>query len=230
MGQEEQKEEREVLDSIYTDEITDISDTAFTISIKLDTINADGDTSDPPTILLHVSYPEAYPDEAPEIDISAPQDEPSHPYLDVSSDKARILEELAPVIEENMGMAMVFTLVSTIKEAAEQIVSERQASVRAEQEEVIARAEQEENKKFHGTPVTKETFLEWRNAFMIELQEDAQKRKEEKELDDKKKRIAKEDKKMTGRELWEKGLVGKVEEDYEDDGSAIDIEQLRVSG
>ena len=127
-------------------------------------------------------------------------------------------------------MAMVFTLVSTIKEAAEQIVSERQASVRAEQEEVIARAEQEENKKFHGTPVTKETFLEWRNAFMIELQEDAQKRKEEKELDDKKKRIAKEDKKMTGRELWEKGLVGKVEEDYEDDGSAIDIEQLRVSG
>lgn len=65
MGKDEQKEEREVLDSIFPDEITgrqyrdlfnlsgpvlitvDISDTSYRISIALDVTQQDGDDSEP---------------------------------------------------------------------------------------------------------------------------------------------------------------------------------------
>ena len=36
MGREEQQEEREVLDSIFPDEITDVTEHEFRLSIKLD--------------------------------------------------------------------------------------------------------------------------------------------------------------------------------------------------
>jgi hypothetical protein len=46
MGIEEQKEEREVLDSIFPEEIVDISDTEFRISIQLEVTNDEGDDSE----------------------------------------------------------------------------------------------------------------------------------------------------------------------------------------
>lgn len=69
MGRDEQKEEREVLDSIFPEEITgsssqlspmqnpayfadfaaDISETEYRISILLDVTNAEGDDSEPRT-------------------------------------------------------------------------------------------------------------------------------------------------------------------------------------
>jgi len=42
MGREEQREEREVLDSIFPDEIQDVSDTEYRITIALD-VPAQGD-------------------------------------------------------------------------------------------------------------------------------------------------------------------------------------------
>ena len=47
MGRDEQVEEREVLDSIFPDEITDVSDTAYRISVTLDIPQEDGDESTP---------------------------------------------------------------------------------------------------------------------------------------------------------------------------------------
>lgn len=41
MGREEQKEEREVLDSIYPDEITDISESSYRIAIALEAPSLD---------------------------------------------------------------------------------------------------------------------------------------------------------------------------------------------
>jgi hypothetical protein len=91
-----------------------------------------------------------------------------------------------------------------------------------------AKLEEEENKKFQGDAVTRETFLAWRERFMKEQAEAELKKVEEKEQEDKKARVKKEEKKMTGRELWEKGLVGKVEEeDDEEDG--VDIEKLKIA-
>jgi hypothetical protein len=165
------------------------------------------------TIILRVEYPPQYPDEAPRLDIIPPPNAPKHQYFDIQDDKANLLQSLEPTIEENLGMAMVFTLVSTLKDGAELLISERQSAAQAIKEVEAAKIEEEENRKFHGTPVTRETFLDWSRKFKEELVEEEKRRKEEQEAEDKKKRVYKEEVKMTGRELWEKGLVGKIDED-----------------
>ena len=68
--------------------------------------------------MLTVRYPEGYPDEAPELQLSPTPNAAPHPYLNIAEDKDQLLEGLEATIEENLGMAMVFTLVSTLKEAA----------------------------------------------------------------------------------------------------------------
>jgi hypothetical protein len=175
-------------------------------------------------------YPESYPDEAPRLDISAPPNAPKHPFLDVQEDKARLLQALDPVIEENIGMAMVFTLVSTLKDSAELLMTERHKAREALKEVEAQKAEEEENRKFQGTAVTRETFLEWRATFRAEMAEEERRRQEEKEAEDKRKtKGVKEEKKLTGREIWERGLAGKVEEDDEGDDGLEAVEQLKIS-
>ncbi|KAL2005859.1 hypothetical protein VTN00DRAFT_10352 [Thermoascus crustaceus] len=232
MGRDDQIEEREVLNSIFPDEITDISDTSYRIQITLDAPEQDGDEgAEPPVLFLQVSYPEAYPDVAPDLEITAPPNAPKHPRLDVQEDRARLLEALQPAIEENMGMAMIFTLVSTLKESAEQLMSERQAAAQAQREMEIAKAEEEENRKFQGTIVTRETFLEWRERFRREMEEEEQRRREEKEAEEKKKKpSAREEKKLTGKQLWERGLAGKADYDEDDEeGIPAAMEKMKVS-
>ncbi|KAI5292702.1 hypothetical protein KEM55_007585 [Ascosphaera atra] len=219
MGREDQIEEKETLSSIYADELTEISEHSYRIEITLDVTNLDEDgDAQPPQLLLEVSYPEAYPDVAPELDILTPPNSPKYPHFDLEEDKQRLLDALQPTIEDNMGMIMIFAVVDQLKEAAELLIKERQDAVTAHKLMQAEHAEREENKKFHGTPVTPETFIEWRNRFVQEMLEREQQEKEEREAEDKKKRGFKEEKKLTGRQLWERGLAGKADydEDFED--------------
>lgn len=180
-------------------------------------------------MLLTVRYPEDYPDKAPNLDLFPDEDTDPHPLINVADDKTELLAALEPVIEENMGMAMVFTLVSTLKEEAEQLVARRREAAARAHDEVVAAAEREENKKFHGTPVNRETFLAWREGFIREMEEEERAREEERLADLKKARI-KEPTKMSGRHLWETGLAkGEEMEEGEDDGVVEDLEKLKVS-
>ncbi|KAF4829319.1 RWD domain-containing protein [Colletotrichum tropicale] len=223
MGREEQVEEREVLDSIFPDEITDVSETEYRISIVLDVL---GD-EEPPTMLLQVRYPEAYPDEAPMLDLQSTPNATPHEWFNVSQDKERLLQGLEETIQENLGMAMVFTLVTTLKEAAENLVEERKQAKDKEHEEAVLAAEREENKKFQGTPVTPETFLKWRADFIKEMEELRQKEDEER-LAELKKAKVKEPVKLTGKQLWERGLAGKVDDDDDEGGLTEGVEKLKV--
>ena len=194
----------------------DISEIEYRISILLDIVNDDGDDSGPPTILLQVKYPNAYPDEAPMLDILPLPNAPIHPFFNVGSDKQRLRERLSETIEENMGMAMVFTLVSTIKDKAEELISKRQAAARLEHEQKLLAAEAEENKKFNGTPVNPETFNAWREGFKKEIDEIRTREDEAGEAMEKKKHKGKDALvQLTGKQLWERGMVGKIEEDEE---------------
>ncbi|KAI1770891.1 RWD-domain-containing protein [Hypoxylon cercidicola] len=225
MGKEEQVEEREVLDSIFPEEITDISDTEYRISIQLDLPDDDGadEPSEPPTLILHVQYPENYPDEAPMLDLSPPQNAVPHPYFSVAADKEQLLKGLEETIQENMGMAMIFTVVTTLKEEAELLVTDRREAAARAREDLLLAAEREENKKFHGTPVTPETFMKWREGFLKEMEEQQQ-REEEEKLAEMKKAKVKEPTKLTGKQLWERGLVGKIDEG--DDEESVPLEQV----
>lgn len=132
-----------------------------------------------------------------------------------------------------MGMAMVFTLVSTLKESAELLMSERVKAVQAQKEVEAAKAEEEENRRFQGTPVNKETFTEWCLKFKKEMEEEEQRQREEKEAEEKKLRkpSAKEEKKLTGKQLWERGLAGKADYDeYDEDAiPAAGIEKMKIA-
>lgn len=178
-----------------------------------------------------MTYPEAYPDVGPYLDITSPPNAFRHPELDVAEDKAELLQSLVPTIEDSLGMAMVFTLVTTLKEAAENLITERLQKAEADRDEQLRKKEEEENRRFHGALVTKEKFLEWREKFRAEMQEKERKQKEEEEVEDKKKRggTKTDEKRLTGKQLWESGLVGKGEEDDAEGEDAIAaVEKLQV--
>jgi len=80
-----------------------------------------------------------------------------------------------------------------------------------------AKAEEEENRKFEGTKVTRETFLQWSAGFKKEMEAEARRREQEREEEMKKKRTPKEEVKLTGKQLWERGIAGRPEEE-EDEG------------
>ncbi|EXJ68249.1 uncharacterized protein A1O5_08864 [Cladophialophora psammophila CBS 110553] len=234
MGIEEQKEEREVLESIFPDEITDLSDSSYRIAITLD-LPSEGhgdEEPEPPVLLLNVAYPETYPDVGPHLDITTPPNAPKHPQLDVAEDKARLLDALQPTIEDSLGMAMVFTLVTTLKEAAEVLVSDRIRQAE-EVKEIAARQKEEvENRRFHGALVTRERFLEWRDKFRREMEERERRAREEEETEDRRKKGGKlEEKRLTGKQLWERGLAGKGDEENTDGDDAVSaVEKLKVDG
>lgn len=184
----------------------------------------------PATIILNVQYLPSYPDEAPRLDLTQPPNAPKHPYLDIQDDKQRLLDALSETIEENLGMAMVFTLVTVLKDAAELLISERQNAKQALADIEAAKVEEEENRKFQGQAVTRESFLKWREGFRAELEEKKRVAEEEKEAEDRKKRIVREERKLTGKELWQQGLVGKGDDEGEDEGDDLQaMKDLKVS-
>ena len=116
----------------------------------------------------------------------------------------KILEASA---EENIGMASVFTLASTLKEEAEAIVQGKFDAAEQERVKELLRQEAEEQKKFIGTPVTVESFNEWRRKFRDEFKLD-EKDHVHTVYD------SKGQPKLTGREMFERG-ISKVDEDEE---------------
>ena len=117
-------------------------------------------------------------------------------------------------------MAMIFTVVTTLKDEAELLIAERQQAIQAIKDQEAAAAEAEENRKFEGTKVTREVYLDWSNRFKQEMAEAKKRAEELRELEEKKKRGPKEEKKMTGRELWEKGIATR---NFEDEDEGVDV-------
>ena len=139
---------------------------------------------------------------------------------------------------------MIFTLVSTLIESIEDLIRERVEAVDEAQAAEKRLEEEKENRKFEGEKVTKERFLIWRTGFQEEM---ARKKEEEREREEEGRKgkpalgakggvgvgVTEEGRKLTGKELWERGLVGKVEEDVEEGEDGVvgaGMEKLRVEG
>ena len=183
---QEQKDEIEAIESIYSEEIDILGDSPHRFTIPIKTAEYDDEDSDEGMMtLLMFTFPDTYPDLAPEIDVEECEG--------IDDD---VLEEykeaLMKVAEENLGMAMVFTIVS----AGIEWLGEKNDQLKREAEEEKARLkeleEEEERKKLEGTKVTIESFLAWKAEFDADM---AVLRKE--------KEAAKKDKnKKSGRELF----------------------------
>ena len=122
---------------------------------------------------------------------------------------------------------MIFTLVSALKDNIEQLVLERKTAIQAAKDVEAQKAEEVENAKFHGEAVTKESFLKWRERFRAEMEEKRAEEDRGRELELGKKKVVKVEERLTGRQLWERGMVGKVEE--EDMGEVDALEKLKVT-
>jgi hypothetical protein len=140
-----------------------------------------------------------------------------------------------------MGMAMMTMVIMSLKDSAEQLIAFRTSAKNDAASALIAQAEEAENAKFKGTPVSRETFLAWRKGFKEEVAEAEEKKKLEEAEADKKRRgassAAKHEGKLTGKQLWESGLAGKTleeeEEEDDDDDESFDglegVERLKIS-
>merc|ERR1712059_194955 len=154
-----------------------------TIPVKTDDYD-DEDTDDGMWILMKFTFPDKYPDEAPDIEFEEEDN--------LEDDVARELKQhLAGVCEENLGMAMVFTVVSEaiqwLGEHGDRLKEEAADAIRRKKEA----EDEEERKKLEGTKVTIESFLAWKAEFDAEMMS--------KKLNKEKSKM---DKKKNGRELF----------------------------
>ncbi|KAF5096843.1 hypothetical protein D0Z00_002644 [Geotrichum galactomycetum] len=182
---EEQAQEIEVLESIYPDELENVGEKW---------INPD-----------HDEYDEDEDDEEDEEE-QLPGVAPALLELN-QKDCLSLHKILEASAEENIGMASVFTLASTVKEEAEAIVQAKFDAAEQERVKEMLRQEAEEQKKFIGTPVTVESFKEWRLKFRAEFK-----------LDEKDHVHTVYDSKgqarLTGRQMFERG-ISNIDEDEE---------------
>lgn len=183
---EEQRNELEALESIYADSFTVLSASPASFSI---TVSSEAEEEEENVVLsLKFTYVGRYPDEAPLYEILSQEN------LD-DSDTSGVLALLHEQAQENLGMVMIFTLVSAVQDKLNEIVD--QIKTRREEEKLIMEKEAEEAEKvrFHGTPVTIENFLSWKAKFDVELLEIRRKKQKEEEQSGKSK--------LTGKQLFE---------------------------
>ncbi|KAL1416209.1 hypothetical protein MTO96_006469 [Rhipicephalus appendiculatus] len=164
--QEEQRNEIEALESIYPSEL-EILETepfhAFTIDVKADA----GDQPEDEQMSVKLKFT----------------------YEDVET----LVTALKEQVQENLGMVMIFTLVS----AATEWLNQHTESVKFNKNEALRlqkeKDEEAERVKFEGTRVTVESFMAWKSKFDAEMAEIRNKDK-----------ILNASGKLTGRELFEK--------------------------
>ncbi|KAI0006013.1 RWD-domain-containing protein [Russula compacta] len=219
-------EEFEVLESIYADELIKLSEKEIKIDIEPDSLE-DGEES--LKLALTVHYTDNYPDELPELSLEPLEGVTDEEEMDTLLDSTRV------VSQENIGMAMTFTIVSHLREQLSKLIQTRSERRRKEALELERKALEEEEARTRGTPVTIESFRGWkikfdREASLRKMREEEEKLKAmtAKEREEHK-RIAV---RLTGRQLFErdKNLATSDASLLEEGTVSVDISQYeRIS-
>ncbi|XP_004297614.1 PREDICTED: RWD domain-containing protein 1 [Fragaria vesca subsp. vesca] len=217
--EQEQEMEIEALEAILMDDFKEIhsgesglnaTKKCFQITLSPLDDEADELTTAPVQLGLIFSHMEKYPDEPPLLNVRS--------IRGIHGEHIRILrEKLQQEAYENLGMAMIYTLVTSAKEwLSEQYgqdtsIEDAIAAEEAAKDDIIVP---------HGEPVTYETFLAWREMFEAELALERAKLMPESALS------APKEKRLTGRQWFETGRAaargaataaeGSDEEDDED--------------
>ncbi|KAK1312212.1 hypothetical protein QJS10_CPA07g00906 [Acorus calamus] len=220
---QEQEMEIEALQAILMDDIEEVDSSesglvtnnrCFQILLSpQDDDDLDDSSYIPVELALFFSHTERYPDEPPLLNIKS--------VRGIKSEDLSILKEkLEQEASENLGMAMVYTLVSSAKEwLSEKYGHDGQVQDVDEDEE-----SKEDIIIPHGEPVTVESFIAWRERFEAELALERAKLIPDSAL------TAPKEKKLTGRQWFEsgratvKGAAHVVEGSEEEDEEDIDFD------
>ncbi|KAL0715365.1 hypothetical protein Bca4012_064687 [Brassica carinata] len=219
---QEQEMEIEALESILADDFKEIhssesglntSNQCFQITVTPQDDDVEESSSIPPVQLgLVFSHTENYPDEVPLLDVKSIRG------IHVG-DLTILKEKLEQEASENLGMAMIYTLVSSAKDWLSEHYGQDDGVDYAEEEA----AKEDEVIVPHGEPVTLETFVAWRERYEAELALERAKLMPESAL------TAPKEKKLTGRQWFESGkargtVVTADQESEEEDDEDIDFE------
>ncbi|XP_013139126.1 PREDICTED: RWD domain-containing protein 1 [Papilio polytes] len=204
----EQTSEVEALDSIYYGEMKILETepyNKFCIPIMSEGFEDGGEGL---SCQLTFTYTAKYPDELPIVEIENEEN-----FGD--ADRNQLLEHLMEQGKENLGMVMVFTLVS----AGQEWLNEKWDSMKREKEEKVLakiRADEEaEQKRFEGTRVTVESFLAWRKQFENDMGIPAKREREGKDKN-----------KLTGKELFLRDTtLNESDLKFLDDGDAVKVDE-----
>ncbi|KAF3509913.1 hypothetical protein F2Q69_00009990 [Brassica cretica] len=192
---EEQEMEIEALESILADDFK-VLERSFCLAVQLG---------------LVFSHTENYPDEAPLLDVKSIRG------IHVG-DLTILKEKLEQEATENLGMAMMYTLVSSAKDWLSEHYGQDDGDDYAEEEA----AKEDEVIVPHGEPVTLETFVAWRERYEAELALERAKLMPESAL------TAPKEKKLTGRQWFEsgkaRGTVVTADQESEEADEDIDFE------
>jgi len=144
------EEEFEVLESIYPEELTRVSDSEVELRVEPEEETSGVESL---TLALHVSYSPEYPDTLPDLELHALTGT-------LQNDESEgLLQGLRAIGEENLGMAMTFTLVSHLREALTIVCKTRAEKAERDEAEKERRRILEEEARTRGTPVTGASFL-----------------------------------------------------------------------
>lgn len=213
---EEQQQEIEILQSIYPDELEVVSENEYTITLLLDTVSERKHR-----VILHVKYPETYPEVVPDLELEndeieeveddyedeEEEEDNDEPKLVLISEQVELdqddLDEIKSNLmqeaEDQIGIPSVFALASSLKDQAEQVFENKVNAKQKQYDDALLAREREEQKKFSGTKVTVESFNSWRLKFRAEMG-----------INDRieKRRQMLHRGKLSGKEIFEKGLAG----------------------
>ena len=174
---QEQRDEIEAIESIYSEEIVIISENPhrwevesnalklidncrFAIPVK--TEDYDEDSGEGMYVLLRFTFPDSYPDCGPELEFEETEGLEENKLSELRA-------SIDTVVEENLGMAMIFSIISSsiewLGDANDKMKEEAEEAIRRKKEE----DEEEERKKLEGTKVTIESFLAWKAEFDAEM-------------------------------------------------------------
>jgi len=181
-----------------------------------------------------VKYTEEYPDVPPELGLrvledeqgtlgTAPEELPLDDTLELVNDGRagvqHLRAELDQVAVESLGMPMVFTLASHLREALTDYIARQAKEAEAEASRKRDEELRAEEEKFRGTAVTVERFNAWRIEFLAEQARKREQAENEyiaslsaKEREEYRRMKAK----PTGREIFAKSDA-RVEEEKADD-------------
>lgn len=212
--QEEQANEMEALESIYCDdlEVSDRDPYKFSVAVKSEAGDGDGENEGDVGLscVLKFVFTPKYPEELPLMEIA-------DPVNFEESDLEELRDHLTEEGNQNLNVAMIFTLVSKAQEWVNSKWDEIKLRKESEAEKKLKQQEEEERKRFEGTKVTVETFMAWKKAF-------------EQDVGSAKKSLIKVDKetrKLTGKEqfLQDQTLIESDLQFLENEGETIKVDE-----
>ncbi|KAM6500540.1 hypothetical protein JOM56_003554 [Amanita muscaria] len=228
----------QVLESIYPTELERPSERELEIATEPDD-PLDG--AEELKVILCIHYTDGYPDELPELSLRVEDgslDDEDSEHL-ISQLKAAVRCNFHPrpsMIrasfsfqgEENIGMAMTFTLVTLLREKLSQLIRVKDEKREKEEMERERRLLEEEEARIRGTPVTVESFKVWKAKFDKEVavkkaQEEGERLKAMtgKEREEYKRLTSR----LSGRHLFERNKNLEDESLMEEGAVSVDISQ-----